>query len=186
MYDFTILPHLGRRVARTEFNVLTSNAFLISKPVDNSAVFTSGQLAKLASDSNGVPIVANITSTADTPIGVFAENNSESIWKPVINELHVFGENITASLVINLNNTNIKANSCAVRKSSDNTLYIQDADYTIDLNSGLITTLNIEYGQYLDISYTYLAAYSLNAGVVVSGGDTFSLAAFTIRIPIPA
>ncbi|GEM_PF-4304555 len=160
MSDFSVLPPIGR----TGINNGTGVRRLSNMPVTGwrdvspTATFVAGQLATLATDSNGKVVVETVNSTGDKVIGVFFTDNTTTFYRSAYAEEHTFGENAATPNVIYVN-PYVKASSYVVCNAADTATasrYTETTDFTIDVTSGAITNTLVGIGATATVYVTYM------------------------------
>lgn len=152
--DLSTLPPIGRNGLINSVRNLGGMSVTGWRPVDPSATFCAGQLAKLGTDSNGNTVVQVVSSTSDKPIGVFFTHNTTTFYRPSVAEEHTFGENADAPMIIYVN-PYVKAGSYIVTNGSGTT-YTENTDYTINTTNGAITNLGAGISSTATVYVTYL------------------------------
>lgn len=137
--DFSVMPAVGRNGVVNLARKISGSVISGWRQVDPAASFTVGQIAKLAADSNGNPIVTPCTATSDdVPIGIFWSHKTVSFYVAVVDEAVTFTGSATT---INLKHANLKGAAgtyVKVTNTVGGTAYTYTTDYTINYVNGQI------------------------------------------------
>lgn len=130
------LGNLGRAGVREAVRKITAMKVTGWRKVDAGSSFYPGMVLKLAVVS-GKTVVTNVTAATDTPIGIAYSNKADNFYRPVVQEVHTFGENASAANVIYVK-PYLLSGSVQVLDSSLSEI-TASGNYTVDLTVGSIT-----------------------------------------------
>lgn len=139
--DFSVIPALGRNGVVNLARKISGNVITGFRQVDPTATFVVGQVAKLAADANGNPIVNVCTNSAsDIPVGIFWSHKTVSFYVPVVDEVIAF---TGSGSTVNLAHANLKGSAGSyVRLSTTangGTDETYTTDYTVNYTNGTVT-----------------------------------------------
>lgn len=111
------------------------------RAVDSAASFIAGCVAKLVADTNGNPYLQVADANDTNLIGLFYCHKTTSFYKPVVNEVQVFGASPNSATIIYLNHANVKTGSVYITSTGATTdaFVPTGGNWTLTATNGYIT-----------------------------------------------
>jgi hypothetical protein len=152
-----LLPDIGRNGIVNSVRRLSGASNPGYRKVDSDAEFIAGQVAKLAEDASGNPVLKVADADDTNIIGIFFCHKVTSFYRPVVSEAQTFGTDPNTAWLVYLDHANLRASS-AIITDADGDAYTVTTDYTVNTTNGVITrtsTGDIGATDTIYVTYSY-------------------------------
>lgn len=134
-----LLPDIGRNGLVNSVRRLTGLNNPGFRPVDSSAEFVAGMVAKLVDDGNGGAYLQVADDDDVNIIGLFYCHKTTNFYRPIVEESQTFSTSPNTAWAVYLNHAGVKSGSVKVYDNTGGAAATLTTDYTVNTTNGVIT-----------------------------------------------